>query len=77
MHAREHRLEGREALAQVEGLINSLAPLKERLGAILFQMGPGFRFPRDASALGATLGGGFTMMVTVAELESTCPSEAV
>lgn len=49
------RLEGREALAQVEGLINSLAPLKERLGAILFQMGPGFRFPRDASALGATL----------------------
>jgi len=49
------RLEGRDALAQVDGLINSLAPLGERLGAILFQMGPGFRFPRDASALGATL----------------------
>lgn len=49
------RLEGRDALVQVEGLINSLAPLEERLGAILFQTGPGFRFPRDASALGATL----------------------
>ena len=49
------RLEGRDALVQVEGLVSALAPLGDRLAAILFQMGPGFRFPRDAAALGATV----------------------
>jgi uncharacterized protein YecE (DUF72 family) len=49
------RLQGRDAIVQVEGLVAALAPLGERLGAILFQMGPGFRFPRDAEALYATI----------------------
>ena len=49
------RLEGRDALVQVEGLVSALAPLGDRLAAILFQMGPGFRFPRDDAALRATI----------------------
>jgi uncharacterized protein YecE (DUF72 family) len=49
------RLDGRDALSQVEGLVHALRPLDTRLSAILFQMGPGFRFPRDATALGATI----------------------
>jgi uncharacterized protein YecE (DUF72 family) len=49
------RLGGRDALRQVEGLVGALAPLGHRFSVILFQMGPGFRFPRDADAVRQTL----------------------
>lgn len=49
------RLDGPDALRQVEGLVGALEPLGDRLAAILFQLGPGFSFPRGDRAITATL----------------------
>jgi uncharacterized protein YecE (DUF72 family) len=45
------RLQGPVALAELERFLQTMRLLGPRLGPLVFQMSPGFRFPRDFKAL--------------------------
>ncbi|GDX70213.1 hypothetical protein LBMAG38_13040 [Chloroflexota bacterium] len=49
------RLQGPDALRQLEDFLKTITRLGDRLGAVVLQLGPGFQFPRDADGLSRTL----------------------
>lgn len=53
--AQEARLAGADTLHALEEFLDTMQLLGTRLGAIVFQMSPGFRYPRDFAALKSAL----------------------
>jgi uncharacterized protein YecE (DUF72 family) len=49
------RLQGPDALRQLEDFLKTITRLGDRLGAVVLQLGPGFQFPRDADGLSRAL----------------------
>ena len=49
------RLQGPDALRQLEDFLKTITRLGDRLGAVVLQVGPGFQFPRDADGLSRAL----------------------
>ena len=49
------RLQGQDALRQLEDFLKTITRLGDRLGAVVLQLGPGFQFPRDADGLSRAL----------------------
>ena len=49
------RLQGPDALRQLEAFLKTISRLGDRLGAVVLQLGPGFQFPRDADGLSSAL----------------------
>ena len=49
------RLQGPDALRQLEYFLKTITRLGDRLGAVVLQLGPGFQFPRDADGLSRAL----------------------
>ena len=49
------RLQGPDALRQLEDFLKTITRLGDRLGAVVLQLGPGFQFPRDAVGLSRAL----------------------
>jgi len=49
------RLQGPDALRQLEDFLKTITRLGDRLGAVALQLGPGFQFPRDAVGLSRAL----------------------